>query len=143
MRGRRPMCAMPEDCRFGTLHESQALSVTAPDGARVCALLALQRGSMAVFELEPGEVSAPVRHRSVEELWYVLSGEGEMWRRDAVGEAVVSLQAGLCLSLPLGTDFQFRCLGGATLRAVAVTLPPWPGADEALAVSGRWRPTVA
>lgn len=136
------MCAVPEDSRFGTLHESQALSVGAPDGARVQVLLRLQGGSMAVFELEPGQVSAPVRHRSVEELWYVLSGEGEMWRRDAVGEAVVSLQPGLCLSIPLGTDFQFRCQGGATLRAVAVTLPPWPGADEALPVTGRWMSTA-
>jgi mannose-6-phosphate isomerase-like protein (cupin superfamily) len=137
------MPAMPETSRFGTLHERQALAVSAPDGARVRVLLALQRGSMAVFELEPGQVSAPVRHRSVEELWYVLSGEGEMWRRDAIGEAVVSLQAGLCLSLPLDTDFQFRCPGHETLRAVAVTLPAWPGADEALPVSGRWMPTVA
>lgn len=136
------MCAVPENSRFGTLHESQALSVSAPDGARVQVLLRLQGGSMAVFELEPGQVSAPVRHRSVEELWYVLSGEGEMWRRDAVGEAVVSLQPGLCLSIPLGPDFQFRCLGGATLRAVAVTLPPWPGADEALPVTGRWMSTA-
>lgn len=136
------MCAVPENSRFGTLHESQALSVSAPDGARVQVLLRLQGGSMAVFELEPGQVSAPVRHRSVEELWYVLSGEGEMWRRDAVGEAVVSLQPGLCLSIPLGTDFQFRCLGGATLRAVAVTLPPWPGADEALPITGRWMSTA-
>lgn len=137
------MSATPETPRFGTLHERQALEVSAPDGARVRVLLALKRGSMAVFELEPGQVSAPVRHRSVEELWYVLSGEGEMWRRDAIGEAVVSLQAGLCLSLPLDTDFQFRCLGHETLRAVAVTLPPWPGADEAFPVSGRWMPTVA
>jgi mannose-6-phosphate isomerase-like protein (cupin superfamily) len=136
------MSATPEDTRFDTLHESQALSVTAPDGARVRVLLALQRGSMAVFELEPGQVSAPVRHRNVEELWYVLSGEGEMWRRDAVGEAVVSLRPRLCLSLPLGTDFQFRCLGSETLRVVAVTLPPWPGADEALPAAGRWMPAA-
>jgi mannose-6-phosphate isomerase-like protein (cupin superfamily) len=105
-------------------------------------LLALQRGSMAIFELAPGQVSTPMRHRSVEELWYVLAGEGEMWRHDAVGEAVVSLQPGLCLSLPLGTDFQFRCLGGEALCAVAVTLPPWPGDAEALPVTGRWMPTA-
>jgi mannose-6-phosphate isomerase-like protein (cupin superfamily) len=134
---------MPENTRFDTLHESEALNVTAPDGARVRVLLALRRGSMALFELQPGQVSAPIRHRSVEELWYVLSGEGEMWRRDAVGEAVVRLQPGLCLSMPLGTNFQFRCLGSESLRAVAVTLPPWPGADEALPVSGRWLPTAS
>ena len=63
----------------------------------------------------------------------MLSGEAR-WRRDAIGEAVVGLRSGLSLSIPLGTDFQFRCLGANPAR-VAVTLPPWPGASEALPVT--------
>jgi len=38
--------------------------------------------------------------------------------------------------------FQFRCDGGEPLEAVAVTMPPWPGAEEAFVVSGIWEPTV-
>ena len=126
--------------RFATLHETDAALVSAPDGAQVRVLLALAGGSMAVFELRPGQVSAAVMHRTVEELWYVLAGHGTMWRRDAGGggETLTALQPGLCLSIPLGTAFQFRCDGDEALRAVAVTMPPWPGGDEASAVPGPW-----
>ena len=32
--------------------------------------------------------------------------------------------------------------GDAPLEAVAVTMPPWPDADEAFVVPGKWVPTV-
>ena len=121
---------------FATLAAAEALSVDAPDGSRVQVLLSLQGGSMATFTLQPGQVSAAVTHRSVEELWYVIAGRGRMWRRDAVHEAIVALEPGLCLSVPLGTAFQFRCEGDAPLVAVAVTMPPWPGDGEAQKVEG-------
>jgi mannose-6-phosphate isomerase-like protein (cupin superfamily) len=104
----------------------------------VAVLLALAGGSMATFTLQPGQVSAAVTHRTVEELWYVVSGQGAMWRRDARQQSITPLAPGLCLSVPLDTAFQFRCEGDAPLVAVAVTMPPWPGADEALAVDGPW-----
>jgi mannose-6-phosphate isomerase-like protein (cupin superfamily) len=128
----------PAEASFGALPLAQAVMTVAPDGARVHVLPDLRGGTMAVCELAPGQVSAAVTHRSVEELWFVISGHGEMWRKDAVGEAVVTLEPGLCLSITLGTAFQFRCLGDEALRAVAVTLPPWPGPNETVAVAGHW-----
>jgi hypothetical protein len=47
-----------------TLRRRDAATVTAPDGARVRVLLALRGSSMALFELEPGQVSTAVRHRT-------------------------------------------------------------------------------
>lgn len=123
---------------FQTLHAADALQVQAPDGAAVQVLLRLAGGSMATFTLQPGQVSAAVAHRSVEELWYVVAGAGRMWRRDAAQASITKLRPGLCLSVPLGTAFQFRCDGDDPLVAVAVTLPPWPGADEAMPVDGPW-----
>ena len=123
---------------FATLHARDALQVQAPDGSRVHVLLSLAGGSMATFTLQPGQVSAAVRHRTVEELWYVLAGAGQMWRRDASSESIAELSPGLCLSVPLGTAFQFRCSGSTPLVAVAVTLPPWPGEDEAQPATGPW-----
>ena len=128
----------PAEQGFATLAAAQALTVTAPDGSRVQVLLSLQGSSMATFTLQPWQVSAAVTHRSVEELWYVVAGRGRMWRRDALHEAIVALEPGLCLSVPLGTAFQFRCDGDAPLVAVAVTMPPWPGEDEAVAAEGAW-----
>ena len=114
----------------------------APDGAKVRLLPALAAGGMAHFELAPGKTSRPVAHRTVEEIWYFLGGSGEMWRKQDGREEVVTLEPGVSITIPLGTHFQFRVTGGEPLAAVAVTMPPWPGEDEANPVEGRWRPTV-
>lgn len=114
----------------------------APDGSGVRVLLTLKGGAMAHFELAAEETSTAVTHRTVEEIWFFLSGRGEMWRRLHDEEETVPVHAGVCLTIPLGTHFQFRALGEDSLTAVAVTMPPWPGEDEAVAVTGPWRPTV-
>src|SRR5690606_19400527 len=49
----------------------------APDGSDVHVLVALPAASMIRFTLPEGAVSVPVRHRTVQELWYVVSGRGE------------------------------------------------------------------
>ena len=115
-----------------------ARDVVAPDGSDVRVLLRLAGGSMAHFELAGGRTSQAVVHRSVDEIWYVLSGRGEMWRSLGDREQMVPLEPGTCLSIPVGTSFQFRSLGDEPLSAVAVTMPPWPGEDEAREVSGAW-----
>jgi mannose-6-phosphate isomerase-like protein (cupin superfamily) len=101
-------------------------------------LLRLGRGSMAHFELAAGRVSRPVAHRTVEELWYILGGQGQMWRRQGERQQTVPLRPGTCLSIPAGTHFQFRADGDGPLTAVGVTMPPWPGDDEACEVPGEW-----
>ena len=119
-----------------------APDLLAPDGSQVRLLLALSGGSVAHFLLPPGQVSRAVRHRTVEEIWYVLSGKGEMWRSHEGHAGISSLFVGTCLTIPVGCVFQFRCLGTEPLAAVAVTMPPWPGEDEAEGVKGNWQPTV-
>ena len=114
----------------------------APDGSDVRILLELTGGGCAQFELAPGAVSVAVRHRTVEEIWFVVSGWGAMWRQLADEDEVVDLDAGVCVTIPVGTAFQFRCDGDTPLRIVGVTMPPWPGDGEAVRVPGRWAPTV-
>jgi mannose-6-phosphate isomerase-like protein (cupin superfamily) len=126
---------------FTTTRRTQDRTVVAPDGSDVRVLLGLSGGGMAEFELAAGRVSAAVTHRTVEEIWYVLSGRGEMWRRQGGREEVVGLETGVCLTIPLGVHFQFRALGDEALRVLGVTMPPWPGADEAVLVAGPWAPT--
>jgi mannose-6-phosphate isomerase-like protein (cupin superfamily)/ubiquinone/menaquinone biosynthesis C-methylase UbiE len=118
-------------------------SAVAPDGSDVRVLLGLAGGGMAHFELAAGETSIAVTHRTVEEIWLILSGRGEMWRRQGDREEVVSLERGVCLTIPVGTHFQLRSLGREALAAVGVTMPPWPGEGEAVVVAGKWRPTVS
>ena len=109
----------------------------APDGSEVRLLAALKGGSFAHFTLPAGQVSAPVAHRTVEEIWYVVGGEGEVWRKFGSKESVTMVRPGMALTIPLGTHFQFRA-GSQALSFVAATMPPWPGADEAFPVPGRW-----
>ena len=125
---------------FNSLQLPEAFSVLAPDGSEVRVLLGLQGGGMAHFQLAPGQVSAAVTHRSVEEIWFVVSGAGQMWRRQGQREEVTEPVPGLCLTIPLGTAFQFRAAATSPLAAVAITMPPWPGEDEAILVAGPWQP---
>jgi mannose-6-phosphate isomerase-like protein (cupin superfamily) len=120
----------------------RAADVIAPDGCEVRLLAQTPRGSMAHFTLGPKQVSRAVAHRTVEELWYFLAGNGRMWRRLAESEEIVEVAPGVSLSIPLGTRFQLRNDGEAPLVAVAVTMPPWPGEDEAYFVEGRWPATI-
>jgi len=123
---------------FGTMQLPAAPDAIAPDGSDVRVLLQLGRGSMAHFELAAGRVSRAVAHHAVDELWYVLSGHGQMWRRQGRRQETVRLRPGTCLSIPASTHFQFRADAGGPLAAVGVTMPPWPGADEAYDVPGAW-----
>ncbi len=97
---------------------------------------------MAHLELAPGQTSRAVTHRTVEEIWYVTSGHGEMWREQNGVEQVVEMRRGVCLTIPLGTRFQFRTLGSEPLATVAITMPPWPGEEEAIWVEGPWQATA-
>jgi mannose-6-phosphate isomerase-like protein (cupin superfamily) len=78
----------------------------------------------------------------VEEVWFFTGGEGLMWLRLGDAEETVPLAAGVSLSIPVGTAFQFRATGDSALEAVAVTMPPWPGAEEAKPAEGVWEATV-
>jgi mannose-6-phosphate isomerase-like protein (cupin superfamily) len=85
------------DQEFATMQQPAAPDAVAPDGSDVRVLLRLNRGSMAHFELGAGRVSTAVAHRSVEEIWYILRGRGQMWRRQGDREETVWLLPGTCI----------------------------------------------
>jgi len=90
--------------------------------------------------LGPGGVSRPVRHRTVEEVWYFLSGSGEVW----INGETTRVAQGSTVVIPTSAPFQFRTLGTESLRFLCFTSPPWPGDSEAIAVAqgGLGEPTV-
>ena len=73
--------------------------VVAPDGSFVRVLLGLDGGSMAHFELPAGNTSVAVVHQTLEEIWFFLGGEGEMWRSGG-DEDAVAVGAGTCITIP-------------------------------------------
>jgi mannose-6-phosphate isomerase-like protein (cupin superfamily) len=123
---------------FETRYIAGAPDAIAPDGSEVRVLCGLSRGGLAVFSLPPNAVSKAVAHRTVEEIWYVISGRGRIWRKLGQQREIVELEVGVSLSIPTGTHFQFRCDGAQPLAILGATMPPWPGPDEAYAVEGEW-----
>jgi mannose-6-phosphate isomerase-like protein (cupin superfamily) len=116
--------------------------VSAPDGCEVRLLPATARGSMAHFTLPPGQTSRAVVHRTVEEIWYFLTGKGRMWRRTGDREQIDGVTPETATTIPTGTHFQLTNDGAESLTAVAITMPPWPGEAEAVFVEGKWPATV-
>lgn len=126
--------------------------IIAPDGSEVRLLLTDEhqatRCSVVEVRIAAGNVSRAVRHRTVEEAWYVIEGEGEVWRcppgDSADTTTPMRVSTGDALIIPTGWAFQFRALDNADLRFICVTMPAWPGMDEAVEAEegGRWPPSL-
>jgi mannose-6-phosphate isomerase-like protein (cupin superfamily) len=102
---------------------------------------------MANFRLAPGQITIGVVHRTVDEVWMVTGGEGSIWRcpdgRQDLGSED-KLIPGVSIPIPVGTHFQFRAAEGTFLDILGVTVPPWPGGNEAIVSNiAPWKPNVA
>ncbi len=118
---------------------SDGYDALAPDGSEIRLLHQLGGVSVVHCRLSVGVTTIPVRHRTVEEVWYFLAGEGQVWRKQGGREQVLDVRPGMSLTIPLGTDFQFRNTGDAPLEFLIATTPPWPGEDEAVVLdAGCW-----
>ena len=125
---------------FSTKPISEEPEATALDGMDVRILALGAKGSMAHFELAPGDTSKAMMHKTVEELWFITAGEGELWRKLGDTEEITDVHPGMSFSIPIGTHFQLHNLDDEEpLEAIAVTMPPWPGEGEAVPVEGKWK----
>ena len=110
----------------------------APDTSEIRLLARTTRASMAHGTLPPNGVSLAIRHRHVEEVWFVVSGHAQIWRQLNGQKEVILAGPGASLSIPPGTHFQFRTVGDEPFRFIMCTMPPWPGANEAIRVADHW-----
>ena len=113
-----------------------------PAGAEIRYLMGGETGDMIHSTVPPGQVNRATVHATVSEFWHVLSGQGQIWRRDAAGEATTVLETGVSIDLPVGTAFQYRCDGNNPLQFICVTMPRWPGDEEATFIQGPWNPNA-
>jgi mannose-6-phosphate isomerase-like protein (cupin superfamily) len=110
----------------------------APDGSEIYfRVVDAQRASLVEVVQRPGCPSRPMRHRTVEEIWYFLAGSGEVWLRspDGTVDSTQRVEPGETVTIPTGWAFQFRAIGEEPLRFLCYTSPPWPGDDEAAPVA--------
>lgn len=114
-----------------------------PPGSSVRLLLRGAKGGMIQSTVPVGLTTRPIAHRSVYEIWYVLQGVGELWRSDGRQQKITPLVPGTSIDIEPGTAFQFRNLSPDTdLKFICVTMPAWPGDEEAIPVpQGAWAPS--
>ena len=110
----------------------------APDTSEIRLLLDVPGAGVAHCILPPGKVSVAVRHQTVNEIWYVISGKGELWQGLNTIDEFAELRSGVTLTIKKGNSFQFRNTGNADLCILITTSPNWPGAQEAVHVKGYW-----
>lgn len=126
--------------RFETKELPTNHDYLAPDGSEIRLMPDMNGGGLAHCTLPPGGASKPVYHRTVEEIWYGLTGQGQVWRKLESQEEVVDFFSGIGLTIPVGTQFQFRNTGAEPLQFIIVTMPPWPGPEEAVPLDdGKWQ----
>jgi mannose-6-phosphate isomerase-like protein (cupin superfamily) len=123
---------------FATKLLPKEMDCLAPDGSQIRELVALPGATCCHCTLPVAGISKAVIHKTVSEIWYFLTGTGQVWRKSGDRESTVEVSAGCALSIPQGTAFQFKNTGTSDLVLVFVTIPPWPGPDEAEPTVGPW-----
>jgi mannose-6-phosphate isomerase-like protein (cupin superfamily) len=113
-----------------------------PAGAEIRYLMGGDTGDMIHSTVPPGQVNRATVHATVSEFWHVLAGEGQIWRRDGAGEETTVLESGVSIDIPVGTAFQYRCTGVEPLQFICVSMPRWPGSEEATIIDGPWKPNA-
>ena len=98
-----------------------------------------ENGGLCHCTLPPGKISNAVKHKTVEEIWYCLSGNGQVWCKHENSEDIIDVSTGTSLTIPVGAHFQFRNTSDEALCFLIVTIPRWLGADEAIKVSDHWQ----
>ncbi len=127
---------------FITAQLSAQSDYLAPDRSEIRLLPVMRGGGLCHCTLPPGSISGAVKHKTVEEIWYVIQGAGHIWRKQADREEVVEVSPGACLTIPVDTHFQFRNIGSEPLCIIIATIPPWPGEGEAVNAKGKWESTA-
>jgi mannose-6-phosphate isomerase-like protein (cupin superfamily) len=123
---------------FVTKQLSKHYDYPAPDGSEIRLLPAMRGGGLAHCVLPSAKTSKAVAHRSVEEIGYCLSVEGEIWRKLDDAECLAQLRPNISITIPTGAHFQFRNTGNELLCILIATLPPWPGPEVAMPADGHW-----
>lgn len=113
-----------------------------PAGADICFMMDGDTGNMIHSTVPPNQTNRATVHSTVSEFWYVLDGEGEIWRDSGTDSSVTPLVEGTAIDIPVGTKFQYRNSGSRDLKFICIAMPPWPGESEATDVEGVWSPTV-
>jgi mannose-6-phosphate isomerase-like protein (cupin superfamily) len=72
----------------------QKADYIAPDGSEIRLLINGVNGGLCHCTLPASKISKAVKHKTVEEIWYCISGKGEIWRKKDDQEDITNLESG-------------------------------------------------
>lgn len=125
--------------KFDIKQVSKEKPFISDDGSVIRNLTPMGNVQSVHCSLPKGGVIQASRHKTVEQIWYVISGEGEMWLKDQDGlETESKLAPGTAITVPLGYAFQFRNTGKKDLEIFIVNTTPWSGDGELIPVENHW-----
>lgn len=110
----------------------------APDGSEIRFLSQIKGGNSAHCTLPSGNATQAIMHQNVEEIWHILEGEGQLWRKKGDREEITPLSKGMTVAIVPREPFQFRCTSETSLQFIIFTSPAWPGSSEAIPVQNHW-----
>lgn len=89
--------------------------------------------SVAEAIIAPGETTLRHRHRTSEEVYYILAGEGLV----EVGGKARRVMPGMAVLIPVGVEHCARCMDSEPLRILCTCSPPYRHEDTEL-TEGQW-----
>ena len=111
-------------------------------GADIRFLVDGKTGNMIHSTVPLFQINKATVHATVYEFWYVLEGNGEIWRDNGLESCISDLAPGTSIDIPVGTAFQYRNVSNSDLKFICIAMPPWPGESEATFIDGKWQPTI-
>ena len=98
---------------------------TAPSGnVDIRMLPNLPSGEITHAQVASRSTSSSAFLDSMTEFFYVLDGEGQLWRQFGKDEEVIELKQGRCVSIPAKVHYQFQCTT-PPLSFLVVVAPRW------------------
>jgi len=106
---------------------------TTLDGSEIRELLAhrnssIRNQSLAEARLSAGQSTAPHFHRRTEEIYYIVSGEGQM----RLGDDLRAVRAGDAIAIPPGAVHQLINTGAGVLKLLCCCAPGYEHEDTVL-----------
>ena len=111
----------------------------APSGDTEIRLLpSLPRGELTHARCQAGAISKPGVVEGVTEAFYVLQGNGEIWRGDDAGDEVVDLRPGRAVLIPPAVGYQYRAARSGPVVFIVAVMPRWSPAHWRELEEGYW-----
>jgi mannose-6-phosphate isomerase-like protein (cupin superfamily) len=97
-----------------------------------------ETGNMIHSTVPPGQVNRATVHATVSEFWHVLSGEGQIWRRDGTVRRRPFWKQAFPSTFRSGRHSSIAAPVVDPLQFLCITMPRWPGDKEATSSDGPW-----